>query len=162
LSPIPGFRSWLEERVAIQQKATAEHHDKFAHFDTDLMKLCERLTCDVPCDNPAQVLSIILERLHHKDAENLSQCLQLLAAHYIVREKHRGMPLDPVARFHLGNGASVYRVNVDADTSGRGWQKSFGVMVNYHYDMNAVSERQEMYYKGIVHVDDDNLAKLLF
>jgi Malonyl-CoA decarboxylase C-terminal domain len=58
------------------------------------------------------------------------------------------VPLDSVARFHASNGASLYRTNLHADASETGWQSSFGVMVNYLYDLNQLSMRQAAYQQS--------------
>ena len=72
--------------------------------------------------------------------------LRALAAHYLVNAKRPdGMPLDPVARFHLGNGAQVHAVHAQADYSPKGVRQSHGVMVNYHYDLAKVSENHERF-----------------
>ena len=54
-------------------------------------------------------------------------------ARYLAQEKSDAMPRDPVARFHLTNGARIERINWLADTSEKGWQQSAGMMVNYLY-----------------------------
>ena len=75
-----------------------------------------------------------------------SQALLPLAAHYLLEAKHRtGQPLDPVARFHLNNGAFVEAVHADADISANGMAQSCGVMVNYRYDLNKISTNHEAY-----------------
>lgn len=67
--------------------------------------------------------------------------LENLAAKYLLTAKNgRGLPLDPVARFHLGNGALVHAVHQGADTSERGQLQSAGVMVNYLYDLARISQ----------------------
>ena len=72
--------------------------------------------------------------------------LRMLAAHYLVSAKRDdGLPLDPVARFHLGNGAQVHNVHADADLSDRGVAQSFGTMVNYLYDLRRVSQNHERF-----------------
>ena len=69
-----------------------------------------------------------------------------LAAHYLLNEKsHSGQPRDPVARFHLNNGALVAAINADADISKNGLAQSCGVMVNYKYDLNRISEHHEAF-----------------
>jgi malonyl-CoA decarboxylase len=68
-----------------------------------------------------------------------------LAAWYLTREWREGHALDPVARFHLGNGARLERINVGADTSPRGLAQSFGLMVNYVYDLGDVERNHEEY-----------------
>ena len=74
------------------------------------------------------------------DAENM----RALAAHYLLNAKSRnGLPFDPVARFHLGNGAIVHAVHADADTSEKGRAQSGGTMVNYLYDLPRVAQNHE-------------------
>ena len=69
-----------------------------------------------------------------------------LAAHYLLNAKGRGAaPHDPVARFHLGNGALVHAVHADADASPNGQAQSGGVMVNYLYDRAQVAANHEDY-----------------
>ena len=75
-----------------------------------------------------------------------SQILLPLAAHYLLEIKHRtGQPRDPVARFHLNNGAFAEAVHADADISANGLAQSCGVMVNYRYDLNKISTNHEAY-----------------
>lgn len=69
-----------------------------------------------------------------------------LAAHYLLEAKRdSGAPLDPVARFHLGNGAQVHKVHAGADLSKKGTTQSSGVMVNYLYDLGKVSQNHERF-----------------
>ncbi len=58
-----------------------------------------------------------------------------------------GMPNDSVARFHIGNGASLDRINLKADLSDKGLQQSFGIMANYLYDLDIVEENHELFFK---------------
>ncbi|OIQ98730.1 malonyl-CoA decarboxylase (MCD) [mine drainage metagenome] len=80
-----------------------------------------------------------------KRARRLREPLSRLAARYLLEARHNGRPHDPVARFHLGNGARVERVNWLADSSQRGLQQSFGLMVNYLYDPDAIENNVEAY-----------------
>lgn len=71
---------------------------------------------------------------------------QALAAHYLLEAKRPdGMPFDPVARFHLGNGARVHAVHADADVSENGQRQSNGTMVNYLYDLSQISQNHESF-----------------
>lgn len=73
-----------------------------------------------------------------------NEALRSMAAYYLINAKSRNnLPYDPVARFHLGNGAIVHDVHADADTSPRGQAQSAGVMVNYLYDLNKVEQNHE-------------------
>lgn len=72
--------------------------------------------------------------------------LLAFAAHYLIEAKRGdGLPLDPVARFHLGNGALVHKVHAGADLSDKGLGQSLGVMVNYLYDLKRVSQNHERF-----------------
>lgn len=71
---------------------------------------------------------------------------QALAAHYLLEAKRAdGRPVDPVARFHLGNGAAVHAVHANADTSKNGLRQSGGAMVNYLYDLSQITANHEQF-----------------
>ncbi len=57
------------------------------------------------------------------------------------------LPNDSVARFHLGNGAILKKVNLNADLSEKGINQSYGIMVNYLYDLDVVEENHELFFK---------------
>ena len=65
-------------------------------------------------------------------------------------ERDDGMPNDPVSRFHIGNGASLERINLNADISEKGMAQSYGVMANYLYDLDVVEENHEIFFKNKV------------
>ncbi|NBU13424.1 MAG: decarboxylase [Alphaproteobacteria bacterium] len=72
-----------------------------------------------------------------------------MGAHYLVHAKDKsGMPIDPVARFHLGNGAIVHEVHANADTSAKGLRQSSGLMVNYFYDLSRAAQNHELFTKN--------------
>ncbi len=72
--------------------------------------------------------------------------MRTLAAHYLLHAKARdGLPFDPVARFHLGNGAIVHKLHADADTSDKGLAQSGGAMVNYLYDLKNIAQNHERF-----------------
>jgi malonyl-CoA decarboxylase len=75
------------------------------------------------------------------------EALEPLAAWYLTREWDGALSLDPVARFHLGNGARLERINLGADASAMRESQSFGLMVNYVYDLAAVEKNHEDYVK---------------
>ena len=80
------------------------------------------------------------------DADATAETHIQLAAHYLLNAKdHNGQPRDPVARFHLNNGALVGAVHANADKSKNGMAQSCGVMVNYHYDLSRISENHEAF-----------------
>jgi len=126
LSPIPGFRKWLDDVLV------RDTPDWLSEDDIDL-----------------------LNRSDWRDNELIRQplkpALMNLCARYLIEEKRNGRPLDPVARFHLGNGASVERLNWAADLSDKGIEQSTGMMVNYLYDSEQIVRNHEGYVRdGIV------------
>jgi malonyl-CoA decarboxylase len=72
----------------------------------------------------------------------------------------RGAPVDPVARFHLGNGARLERINFLADTSPKALQQSHGLMVNYQYDLADIEKNHEAYAEHRTVVASAAVAKL--
>ncbi len=85
---------------------------------------------------------------HENHAWDCDQPRQIkaLAADYLLNAKAQdGLPVDPVARFHLGNGAIIHAVHADADISENGRSQSGGAMVNYLYDLRDVSQNHEAF-----------------
>ncbi|MEK9807567.1 MAG: malonyl-CoA decarboxylase family protein, partial [Halieaceae bacterium] len=69
-----------------------------------------------------------------------------LCAHYLINEKSGHLAMDPVARFHLGNGARLAGIHWAADLSEKGLKQSAGIMVNYHYDISAIERNHDAYF----------------
>jgi malonyl-CoA decarboxylase len=120
LSPAPGFRKWLSSGEP-----------------SPLSKL-----------DPA--LSEILATEDWADSvekqDDLRRALEPLAAEYLLKAKSgNGRPLDPVARFHLGNGARLDRINWLGDRSRKGLRESAGMMVNYLYDLDEIEANHEAF-----------------
>src|SRR5690606_29356010 len=78
------------------------------------------------------------------------QALLAWTARYLGQELREGQPLDPVARFHLGNGARVERLHWGADPSPKGNKQSFGLMVNYLYDLPRLDRNRALLAGGKV------------
>lgn len=80
------------------------------------------------------------------DRKDDPEALRALAIHYLLEAKRDGgLPRDPVARFHLNNGASVHEVHARADLSPNGLAQSGGAMVNYLYDLARITENHEAF-----------------
>jgi malonyl-CoA decarboxylase len=136
LWPVPGLRAWLEAsddpNVETQAKAARE------------------LAADELW--PAQPDS----------AQRLRKALEPLAAYYLMKARRPdGRIADPVARFHLGNGARLERVNWMGDLSQRALAESCGVMVNYLYDLNEIERNHEAFANQGVVVASSTVKKLL-
>jgi malonyl-CoA decarboxylase len=100
----------------------------------------------------------LASQLHDTDVLSLSDKsplkLSLLqqAAIYLGRETVGGKPLDAVAKFHLGNGARVERLNWAGDPSGKGVKQSYGLMVNYLYDLKRLDKHRALLAQGKIAV----------
>ena len=75
-------------------------------------------------------------------------------------DRDDGLPNDPVGRFHIGNGASLERINLNADLSEKGLSQSYGIMANYLYDLDVVEENHELFFKNKI-VQTSNEIKTL-
>ena len=94
--------------------------------------------------------------------EPMQEPLLRAAAWYFLRAKNRrGLPVDPVARFHLGNGARLERLNWLADVSDNGIAQSHGLMVNYLYDLDDIEKNHEAYAEGRRVVASSAVRRLL-
>jgi malonyl-CoA decarboxylase len=80
-----------------------------------------------------------------EQSEPLRAALMRLCATYLTRRPSPGNRIDPVARFHLGNGARLERINWLGNTAPRGIQESFGIMVNYLYDIETIESNHEAF-----------------
>ena len=98
------------------------------------------------------------------DVSTISPRLEIeltqLCAYYLLRAKRRGAPLDPVARFHLANGASLERLNWRGDVSEAGMRRSFGLTVNYVYQLRLLDRNHERYATGYEVVASRALQRL--
>ena len=81
-------------------------------------------------------------------AEAIREPMERLCARYLLQEKSGKHPLDPVAHFHLNNGARVSRLFWLADTSSRGLSQSYGMMVSYRYDLSEVEQNHEEFLQS--------------
>lgn len=137
LSPIPGLVRWV-----------ATHPDAVAASFTaaDLKRLAAAGVSGL--DAPQIQALLAGETGWHSQAE-LAQALRdpllRLAAHYLLHGRRGDGPADPVARFHLGNGARVEQLNWLADTSAKGLAQSWGLMVNYLYDPDRIEPNLEAF-----------------
>jgi len=147
LSPIPGLRPWLAKNV----EALLGHLN-----EKELSALGREISFEPP--TPTHVLAAIeqpqiLGALSPKSP--LRQFLARAGAHYLGQAKQGEQVLDPVARFHLGNGARIERINWFADPSAKGIKQSHGLMVNYLYDLKRLDKHRQMLEKGIAPASGD-------
>ncbi len=116
LSPVPGFNRWLKS-------------DDSANI-AELQALKQEVA--------GHGLADAADEAHQEN-------IRKLVFNYLVLSKSRGKPRDPVARFHLGNGATLHEVNAGADLSDNGMKQSRGTMVNYLYDLSSIDSNPEQF-----------------
>ena len=123
LSPVPQFASWLARTLAEDECTLVNEVER------ERMRLLE-----VP------------DWIFTYGNEAVRPLLMRLAAHYFLNAKNRdGYPLDPVARFHLGNGARLERINWQGDVSAKGLREAHGLMCNYRYEIKDIEKNHEAY-----------------
>jgi len=137
LSPIPGLRAWLAKN------APAMLEQLGAKLRTELAQALGVETLE-----SAQLLAAF-EGAAALDAKSpVRLALMQCAAHYLVNAMPQGRPADPVARFHLGNGARVEQLNWAGDPSPKGHKQSYGLMVNYLYDLKRLDKHRSLLAQG--------------
>ncbi|NBO18962.1 MAG: malonyl-CoA decarboxylase, partial [Proteobacteria bacterium] len=132
LSPVPGFRAWLDPLL-----------DK---GDDKLLTDEEREALGGKKGATARLKSWLDDEewaVDKSKAATLKPILLRLCAHYLANEKKGGKPRDPVAAFHLFNGARLERLNWLADTSSKGFRQSAAIMVNYYYKLDEIDDNHE-------------------
>ena len=97
---------------------------------------------------PEPLLAAADQALSLDAASPVRQWLLRCAAFYLGREMPDGKPQDAVARFHLGNGARIERLNWAGDPSAKGLRQSYGLMVNYLYDLKRLDRHRAMLAQG--------------
>jgi malonyl-CoA decarboxylase len=123
LSPVPHFARWLDRATADDASGVVTEADRVA-----LQVLADPGWAEDP------------------EEDGPKPTLLALAAHYfLVAKSSDGRPVDPVARFHLGNGARLDRINWLGDVSEKGLREAHGLMVNYRYDLKEIERNHEAY-----------------
>jgi malonyl-CoA decarboxylase len=140
LSPVPGFARWLSREIKAESSTAITENDR--------------------------IVFELLDRPHWwTDPEifgKLEDPLMRAAAWYFLRARNkRGLPADAVARFHLGNGARLERIDWLADTSDKALAQSYGVMVNYQYDLDDIEKNHEAYAEDRTVVASSAVQRLL-
>lgn len=132
LSPVPGFLRWL------RAEESAAARDAVSLIDQDGWHT-----------DPDRALAV-------RDAT------LPLAVHYFVKARRAdGLPVDPVARFHLGNGAELVALNWLGDTSAKGLAEAAGLMVNYRYRLDRIEVNHEAYAENGTLAIDRSVRSLL-
>ena len=140
LSPIPGFADWFTylEDVKIKNILGDLKDQEVSFLKSQDLKLGDGRI------------------IKNKEA------MMKLVAHYIVNEKNqKGLPINDVSRFHLGNGAIVDDIIINANVSEQGFKRSYGVMVNYLYELKNIEKNHEDYMNNNKVIVSDKIMKHL-
>ncbi|WP_020181086.1 malonyl-CoA decarboxylase [Methylopila sp. M107] len=124
LSPVPGFAAWLAREIENAESEALSLEDRAIFVELE-----DRAWMD-----------------DAEKVERLRPALTRACGWYLLNARNgRGAPVDPVARFHLGNGARLERVNFLADRSARAVRQAHGMMVNYLYDLGEIEANHEAF-----------------
>jgi malonyl-CoA decarboxylase len=139
LSPAPGFAAWLarERQQSASLMLSDEERAALAHLDTQGW----------------------WQMPHLREAVQDALC-HAAACYFLQARSKGGTPVDPVARFHLGNGARLEQINWLADTSSNGMSRSYGLMVNYLYDLKSIEKNHEAYAENRTVVASNGVKRL--
>ena len=123
LSPLPGFAEWVNylEENKLRSILGNEDYEKVKFLRST----------DIKIGDPRII-------------EN-KKIIKKLTVHYLIKEKVNNKPVNAVTRFHLGNGASIENIVINANVSDYGYQESFGIMVNYSYHLDKLEKIHEDY-----------------
>ncbi len=140
LSPVTNFSDWLKQERAEERSAALNEADK---------------SVLAALDQPGWWTN-------EETAAQVQDAVMRAAAWYYLRARNgRGLPVDAVARFHLGNGARLERINWLGDTSERAMAQAYGLMVNYQYDLDDIEKNHEAYAEGPTVVASGSVQRLL-
>ena len=140
LSPVPNFAAWLAHERSNENSMALNEADKSALAALDAAGWWR----------------------DEETAARLQDPLTRAAAWYFLRARSpRGLPVDAVARFHLGNGARLERINWLADTSDKAVAQAHGLMVNYQYDLDDIEKNHEAYAEARTVVASTGVQRLL-
>ena len=140
LSPIPGFRDW------------------FSYLEDVKIK---NILGEIPLENISFLKSTDLKVGDPRIVSN-KEAITKLVAHYLMNEKnHKQLPINDVCRFHLGNGAIIDDIVINANVSEVGLNRSFGVMVNYLYELKNIEKNHEEYINNKTIIISDKLKKII-
>ncbi len=140
LSPIPGFSRWLKglDNAEVTRILGEEGIQKLTEIAAEM-------------GVPSKLTPLLEQPDWHQNSEFceiLQPLLERLLYHYFHTTRPDGQPIDPVERFHLGNGARIERANWLGDLSEKGLKQAHGFMVNYLYPIKDIDKNHEMYAKA--------------
>lgn len=164
ISPIRGFRDWLISEINLTSKDKGSHSSQLL-TEADIECLCNASNIDKDFATALQVFKDHVSQHSWVKNEDMMKAMKAplmrLCARYLYIEKRRGYALNPVANFHLQNGAVLWRLNWMADTTLRGLSNSCGLMVNYRYYPEDTVKNSQQYIEHKHINTSDHIQRLL-
>ena len=165
LSPIPNFTEYLLTAIqAIQRQDDSKGFRKLWMRYSDYERLCGILAVKDEQTFWNRLIQLLRSGNWITDqtlVDSFREPLMRICAHYLYHEKRRGYALNPVANFHMKNGAVMWRLNWLADISTRGLSNSCGMMVNYRYFLERHHENSQIYMNEKRIITGDQFEKWL-
>jgi malonyl-CoA decarboxylase len=124
LSPAPGFAAWLRREREIENSTLIAPEDRAALAVLDAVDWWQQPSTREAVREPF---------------------MRAAASYFLHARNPRGLPIDPVARFHLGNGARLEQIDFLGDDSEKGIRQAYGLMVNYLYDLDDIEKNHEAF-----------------
>ncbi len=154
LSPIPSFADWLARVQAIESSrlrpaVVQSLNEALARRRARADSAAGAAKGAGPASTASTASSPLPDAASAGGSVDASD-LRALCAFYLLHTSPSEAPSDPVARFHLNNGARLERINTDADLSRKGLRQSHGLMVNYLYDLDEIESNHEHFIAGQV------------
>jgi malonyl-CoA decarboxylase len=135
LSPIPGLATWFAKQPDDKIKKILKNYD---YKQLMFLKVQDDIT------------------FNQNKIEHNKEALKKLVYYYLTEEKVNKKPANGVAYFHLNNGASIYDIVINGNLSLNGYKESFGIMVNYYYELGKIVKNHEDFVnKGKISIMDN-------
>lgn len=151
LSPLPGFRRWVKKSIESDELVIHPGEAELLHPEapsTASEVLAQLVSGRMPLDDDATLAAA-------------KPILLRLAAEYLTDQRRGSNALDPVAHFHLSNGAVIEQLNWWANPSAAGWERGLGMMVNYRYQLRDIERNHDRYVSDGEVASTDAVRNLL-
>eukprot|EP01080_Neovahlkampfia_damariscottae_P011402 gene11402-4569_t len=132
LSPIPGFLNWLNDSIEKKEIDLSNEEEKI------LKSIHEN-------EEDSMIILKNLININEINDKIESIMMKLCANYLFIQKKKNGFILDPVGNFHIRNGAIMYRINWKGNNSENGIKSSYGILVNYKYDLESIEVNSKSY-----------------
>lgn len=158
-SPIPGFKVWFDSKLTMAGNDDSTQIQLTKDESTAINELYTEISGEKSNENAVNLLAKLIDSndwyKNDRIVKVVEKPLEKIFVRYLAVEKKRGLALDPVANFHVRNGAQLHRLCFLADASPKRLKQSYGFMVNYLYQIDRLVENNEKYLtEGVIPLSD--------